>query len=127
MVAVPPLALGTVVDRTPGVELFQIVQTAPTRISVRLLPGAGADPEQVRAGVGEGIAALLTELGLDHVTVESAPEPPEQTSGGKYRTVIPLPTGRRRNQRARRWGRGLEGPAEAGRQLSVRDAEPGRR
>ena len=93
VVAVPPLALGTVVDRTPGVELFQIVQTAPTRISVRVLPGAGADPEQIRAGVGKGIAALLTELGLAHVTVESAPEPPEQTTGGKYRTVIPLPTG----------------------------------
>ena len=50
------------------------------------------DPERVRAGAREGIAAVLTELGLAHVTVESAPEPPEQTTGGKYRTVIPLPT-----------------------------------
>lgn len=91
VVTVPPLALGTVVDRTPGVELFQIVQTAPTRLSVRVLPDAGADPERVRAGVREGLAALLTGLGLDQVAVESAPEPPEQTTGGKYRTVIPLP------------------------------------
>jgi phenylacetate-coenzyme A ligase PaaK-like adenylate-forming protein len=91
VVTVPPLALGTVVDRTPGVELFQIVQTGPTRLSVRLLPDAGADPERVRAGVREGIAAVLTDLGLANVTVESAPEPPEQTTGGKYRTVIPLP------------------------------------
>lgn len=90
-VTVPPLALGTVVDRTPGVELFQIVQTAPTRLSVRLRPDAGADPERVRAGVREGITAVLADLGLEHVTVESAPEPPEQTTGGKYRTVIPLP------------------------------------
>ncbi len=92
VVTVPPLALGTVVDRTPGVELFQIVQTGPTGLSVRLLPDTGADPERVRAGAREGIAAVLTELGLAHVTVESAPEPPEQTTGGKYRTVIPLPT-----------------------------------
>lgn len=91
VVRVPPLALGTVVDRTPGVELFQIVQTGPTRLSVRLLPDAGADPERVRAGAREGIAAALTDLGLANVTVESAPEPPEQTTGGKYRTVIPLP------------------------------------
>ena len=91
MVTVPPLALGTVVDRTPGVELFQIVQAAPTRLSVRLRPDAGADPERVRAGVRKGITAVLTDLGLAHVTVDSAPEPPEQTTGGKYRTVIPLP------------------------------------
>ena len=44
LVAVPPLALRTVIDRTPGVELFQIVQTAPTGLQVRLLPAAGADP-----------------------------------------------------------------------------------
>lgn len=91
VVTVPPLALGTVADRTPGVELFQIVQTAPARLSVRVRPDAGADPEPVRAAVREGIAAVLTGLGLAHITVESALEPPEQTTGGKYRTVIPLP------------------------------------
>ena len=73
VVTVPPLALGTVVDRTPGVELFQ---TAPTRLSVRLRPDAGADPERVRAGAREGITAVLTDLGLAHVTVVAAPEPP---------------------------------------------------
>jgi phenylacetate-coenzyme A ligase PaaK-like adenylate-forming protein len=91
VVTVPPLALGTVVDRTPGVELFQIVQTAPTRLSVRLRPDESADADRVRAAVRAGIGALLTGLGLAHVSVESAQEPPEQTTGGKYRTVIPLP------------------------------------
>ncbi|MDP9885866.1 phenylacetate-coenzyme A ligase PaaK-like adenylate-forming protein [Sinomonas atrocyanea] len=89
-VTVTPLALGTVVDRTPGVELFQIVQTAPTSLSVRVRPNADADTERVRAAVREGIAASLNDLGLAHVTVELASEPPEQTTGGKYRTVIPL-------------------------------------
>lgn len=92
VVTVPPLALATVVDRTPGVELFQIVQTAPTSLSVRLRPDPGADPDRVRAAVEEGIAALLANLDLAHVTVDPAPEAPEQTTGGKYRTVIPLPT-----------------------------------
>ena len=92
-VAVPPLALGTVVDRTPGVELFQIVQTTPTALSVRLRPEPGADADRVRTAVREGITGLLTDLGLPHVTVETDPEPPEQSTGGKYRTVIALPQG----------------------------------
>ena len=91
LVTVPPLALGTVVDRTPGVELFQIVQTSPTSLSVRLRADPGADRARVRAAVREGISALLTDLGLAHVTVDPVAEPPEQTTGGKYRTVIPLP------------------------------------
>jgi phenylacetate-coenzyme A ligase PaaK-like adenylate-forming protein len=89
-VAVPPLALGTVVDRTPGVELFQILQTAPTRLSVRLYPEPGTNPDQVWAAVHDEITGLLAGLGLAHVTVEQDPEPPQQTAGGKYRTVIPL-------------------------------------
>lgn len=91
VVTVPPLALGTVVDRTPGVVLFQIVQTAPASLSVRLRPDPAADGERVRRTVLEGITTLLADLGLAHVAVESAAEPPEQTTGGKYRTVIPLP------------------------------------
>ncbi|MEO1750119.1 MULTISPECIES: hypothetical protein [Pseudomonadota] len=38
-----------------------------------------------------GIACLLIEHRLDQVAVERAEEPPAQSSGGKYRTVIPLP------------------------------------
>lgn len=90
VVTVPPLALGTVVDRTPGVELFQIVQTAPTSLAVRVRPNADAETGRVIAAVREGIAALLADLDLAHVTVESSPDPPEQTTGGKYRTVVPL-------------------------------------
>lgn len=90
-IAVPPLALGTVIDRTPGVELFQIVQSAPARLSVRLLPEPGTDPDQVRRSVVEGLAALLTGLGLAHIAVEADAEPPQQSAGGKFRTVIPLP------------------------------------
>ncbi|MCD1144929.1 phenylacetate--CoA ligase family protein [Kocuria sp. LUK] len=90
-IAVPPLALGTVVDRTSGVELFQVVQTAPTALTVRLLPAVGADPEQVRAAVRQGITDLLAGLGLAHVAVDLAADPPQQGRGGKVRTVVPLP------------------------------------
>lgn len=89
-VAVPPLALGSALDRTPGVGLFQIVQTAPTRLSVRLLPEPGGETDLVHAAVLEGIRNLLTGLGLAHVAVEPSDELPQQSAGGKYRVVIPL-------------------------------------
>lgn len=90
---IPPLAFGSLVDRTPGVELFQIVQTAPASLRVRLHPAAGADPERVWRMVHDEITHLLAGNGLDHVTVERAGEPPEQSAGGKYRTIIPLNSG----------------------------------
>ncbi len=89
-VAIAPLAFGTLADRTPGVELFQIVQTAPTTLRVRLRPEAGAAPDRVWEVVHSEIKRLLTEHKLDHVTLERAEELPEQSPGGKYRKVIPL-------------------------------------
>ena len=95
-VAVPPLAFGTLLDRTPGIELFQVVQTAPATLRVRLKTAgpAGADTERVWRSVIDGIAGLLASHGLGHVAVERAGEPPEQSPGGKYRTVVPLDRGR---------------------------------
>lgn len=85
-------AVGTSI---PGVELFQIVQTTPASLRVRLRPAssAGADPERVWRAVRAEITRLLTGHGLGHVTVERAGEPPEQSPGGKYRTIIPLSQG----------------------------------
>lgn len=89
-VAIAPLVLGSLVDRTPGVVLFQIVQVTPTNLRVRLRPAAGADPDRVWQAVQTEITRLLTEHKLDQVTVERAEEPPEQSPGGKYRMIIPL-------------------------------------
>lgn len=89
-ITIAPLAFGTLVDRTPGIELFQIAQSTPTTLRVRLLLAAGADPDQVWRAVRAEIAQLLTEHQLDHVTVQRAEEPPEQSPGGKYRTIIPM-------------------------------------
>ena len=91
-IIVPPLAFGTLLDRTPGIELFQVVQTAPATLRVRLRTAgpAGADPERVWRSVLDGIAGLLASHGLHHVAVERADEPPERSPGGKYRTVVPL-------------------------------------
>ena len=87
-IAIAPLAFE--VDHIPGVELFQIVQTTPTTLRVRVRPAAGVDPDRVERAVQTEIVRLLSEHGLGNVTVERASEAPEQGAGGKYRTVIPL-------------------------------------
>ena len=89
-VTIIPLAFEALVDRTPGVEVFQIVQSTPTRLRVRLKVAPGADPDQVWQAVHSELTCLLAANKLDHVTVERAEKGPEQSPGGKYRTVIPL-------------------------------------
>jgi hypothetical protein len=42
-----------------------------------------------RVAVHTAITRLLAGHGLEHVAVERAAEPPEQSPGGKHRTVIP--------------------------------------
>ncbi|ODS53430.1 MAG: CoF synthetase [Acidobacteria bacterium SCN 69-37] len=82
-----PALMFEVVD-TPEVALFQIVQTRPTIVRVRLRFAPGADPERVWPAVDREIRRVLAAHGLGHVTIERAHEPPEQSAGGKYRSVI---------------------------------------
>lgn len=89
-VTIAPLVFGTLVDRMPGIELFQIVQTTPTNLRVRLKTATGSDPDQVWRAFHTELAHLLAEYQLDHVTLEQAEEAPEQSPGGKYRTILPL-------------------------------------
>ncbi|MEU0465427.1 phenylacetate--CoA ligase family protein [Amycolatopsis sp. NPDC006131] len=89
-VTIAPLAISLALERIPGVELFQIVHTAPTDLAIRLQPAPGADPHRVWQTVHAEITRLLTDHKLDHITVTRTAEPPQQTSGGKFRTVIPL-------------------------------------
>lgn len=92
-VSIPPLAFE--IDHIPGVALSQIVQTAPTRLRVRFVPEAGADPVAVWEMAHTALKRLLAKHELDHVALERAEEAPEQTAGGKFRQVIPLRSGER--------------------------------
>ena len=87
-VAIAPLAFE--IDHIPGLQLFQIVQTSPTNVRVRLLPTAGDDADRIWNEAQAEIVHLLSQQRLDHVTVERAAEPPQQGRGGKYRSVIPF-------------------------------------
>lgn len=88
-----PLVLGSLVDRVPGIERFQIVQTAPASLRLRMRVEAGRDAEQVWEAVHTQITHLLERHGLGHVGVERDDQPPARTPGGKYRAVIPLREG----------------------------------
>ncbi|MFG3102521.1 phenylacetate--CoA ligase family protein [Streptomyces sp. NPDC048182] len=89
-VSLAPLAFSTLFDRMPDVELFQIEQTAPATLRVRVVGSRGADAERVWQRAHEGLTRLLADNKLDDVVVERGEEPPVQAAGGKYRTVIPL-------------------------------------
>ena len=72
------------------IEQFQVVQTTPTSLRMRLRPADGIDPDRVWQAVHTQLTRLLTEHKLGHVTVGRAEELPEQSPGGKYREAIPL-------------------------------------
>ncbi|GAA3763870.1 hypothetical protein GCM10022225_57290 [Plantactinospora mayteni] len=91
-VTLAPLPLATLLEAVPGLELFQIVHTAPTALRIRLRPAPGTDPDALWSQVDTRMRDLLTRHGLGHVTTERASEPPQQNAGGKYRAVIPAAT-----------------------------------
>lgn len=89
-VALPPLLFGTILDRTPGVERFQLVQIGPSVLRVRLLAIAQESRDFVWRAVRGQIANVLAQHGLAHLSIELGEEAPEQSAGGKFRQIIPL-------------------------------------
>lgn len=87
-VSVLPLALGTVVEETPGVRRFQAMRTGERELTVRLETEPGAEPAQVRGAVDGRLGDFLRAHGTAPVTVVHAPEPPHPDPvSGKYRQV----------------------------------------
>lgn len=86
-ITIPALAFQ--IDEIPGVELSQIEQTTGTNLRIRLKLAEGVDSDYIWQIVESEIKQLLKKHMLDHITIERAEELPEQSSGGKYRTVIP--------------------------------------
>ncbi|MGB6223971.1 MAG: hypothetical protein WBF76_01150, partial [Pseudonocardiaceae bacterium] len=63
------------VERAAGVELFQIIQTTPSTLSVRLQLGAPADPDHVWYDVQAKLARMLYDHGLSNVVIDRGTEP----------------------------------------------------
>ncbi|GAA2430030.1 hypothetical protein GCM10010191_49340 [Actinomadura vinacea] len=79
-----PLPLATLLEAVPGLELFQIVQTAPTTLRIRTHPALHSDPDALWHQNQTRLSELLAHHDLDHIYIE----PPQPNAGGKYRAVI---------------------------------------
>ena len=91
MVYLLPLALGSAVEKTPGVHRFQIVQTTPTTLCVRLDAVDGVEKQEVWTAVSAQLRTLLDKQNLNNVTIELAYELPQRNErGGKLNHVISL-------------------------------------
>ena len=83
-----PAVLRTLMETMPGLYRWQIIQTKPTQLEVRLEVSAGEETANVWAAVQQRLDACLAEQGLPHVTVALSPEPPAANPGsGKFRQV----------------------------------------
>lgn len=89
-VRLPPLALTQPMEAVRGVTLFQLAQSEPDRLELRLQIAPAANADAIWREAEAGLRNVLVEHGLEHVAVERGGEPPEQGHGGKFREVIPL-------------------------------------
>lgn len=92
-ITLAPLPLATLLESVPGLELFQIVQTGPAMLRLRLQPAPSTDPDALGNTAQARMRQLLDRHHLGHVRVERATEPPQHSAGGKVRTVIPYASG----------------------------------
>ena len=83
-----PMALAAVVEEEPGVQRYQILQTAPATLSIRIEATPGANSLQVKEAVARGLREYLIGQGLPSIEIEQSPEPPRRDPvSGKYRQV----------------------------------------
>jgi phenylacetate-coenzyme A ligase PaaK-like adenylate-forming protein len=83
-----PHPLLKVVETTPGVRRFQIVQTGASRLTVRLEAEPGQDRAAVWQAVADGLHAYLARHGLGQAELLlSAEAPVRDPVSGKFRLV----------------------------------------
>ncbi|MDP9884838.1 phenylacetate-coenzyme A ligase PaaK-like adenylate-forming protein [Sinomonas atrocyanea] len=88
-----PMALGTVVEETPGVHRFQVLQTGPATLAVRVEVLPGQERHTVEAEALARLRAYLAEQGLPDVGLGLDPEPIRvNPRGGKLRHVLHAPS-----------------------------------
>lgn len=86
-VTVLPLALGTVIEETPGVRRFQAIRRGPGNLTVRLEAWPEAALAEVRRAVTERLDEYFAALGAGPVAIEHSDELPRPDRSGKFRQV----------------------------------------
>ena len=89
LVSLAPLALATVVEDAAGDDRFQLVQSGPDRIDVRLAASDAAKRKAEWHAVDRALSQYLARQSLDNVQLHLAEEPPvPDPRSGKAREVI---------------------------------------
>ncbi|GAB6498996.1 MULTISPECIES: phenylacetate--CoA ligase family protein [Bacillaceae] len=82
-----PLALKTIVEEIQGVRRFQLIQTAPDQLTVRLEVDEGPR-DQVWENVREALLDYFATQGLTNLSIEKSDELPQRhPKSGKYQHV----------------------------------------
>jgi phenylacetate-CoA ligase len=88
LIRVLPMALAAVIKLVPEVRRFQLTQTAPTALQVRLAMEPGTDDQQVSESVVHRLQDYLSAQGLPSIHIQRAPEPPlPDPVSGKFRRI----------------------------------------
>ena len=89
MVPLLPLVLSSVVEETPGVRRFQIVQVDPGTLHIRLETEVGAERASTWKELHYRLYSYLAAQGVPFVRIELAPEDPRSDPvSGKFRQVV---------------------------------------
>lgn len=89
IVHVLPLALKTIVEEILGVRRFQLIQTAPDKLTVRLEVDEGNLRDQVWENVREALLDYFATQGLTNLSIEKSEELPQRhLKSGKYQHVL---------------------------------------
>ena len=82
-----PVLLSTACIETPGVQRHQVVQTTPTRLTVRFEPRPGENKDEVWKALSMRLQGRLADQGLSFVDLVLDPDPPRtDPRSGKFRT-----------------------------------------
>jgi phenylacetate-CoA ligase len=88
VVQIPPLAIVTVAEETPGVYSCQLIQTEPRTLMVRLAVKEAGGERGVWEALRARLGAYLAEQGAADIAIEKASEPPQlHPISGKFRQV----------------------------------------
>lgn len=84
-----PLALGAVIEETPGVRRFQVLNPDDRTLLVRLDETTGADRARVWERLENRLGHFMADQGVTGVDIRLASQRPEaEPGGGKLRQVI---------------------------------------
>lgn len=88
LVEIAGLAIVAIVEGTPGISRFQVVQTSDDRVDVRLALEPGREDRVVWSVVRQNLERFLATGGLDAVVVDRSPLAPQvDPRSRKFRLV----------------------------------------